>query len=151
MNGNKYSWYGFIYVSVWCHWDGNLDGHTVGRSALPQQLICQPSICPLLMSVLLVPYFIETTPRFRKCESSCTNICRIIVHSTRANTCDFMRPSIDINFLFWVSWRFYGDTYLFRHFPRIIRDRICLHNEYKCIYTYVNNNNNNKSPNVNIT
>jgi len=92
--------------------------------ALPKQLIGQPPPRPLGMPVFLVPHFIETTPRLRIRKPAGENICREIVHSTRANTRDFTRFAIHVNFLVGVRRRFYNDANLFRYFSRIICDMI---------------------------
>ena len=87
---------------------------------LPEQLIGQPPPRPFDMPVFLMSHFIETSSRLRIGKSTSANICREVIHSTRANTRDITRLSEYIYFLIRVHWWFYNDTDLFRYFSRII-------------------------------
>jgi len=79
------------------------------------------------MTVAFVTHFVETTPGFCVSESSFANIGGKIVHTGRADTGDFTRLAIYVDFLFWVCGWFHYDADFLRHFPRIIRDAILLH------------------------
>ena len=116
--------------------DTQLDGTGRDGTALPQQFIRQPPPRPLGMPVFLVPHFIETPPCLRIGKSSGANIGREIIHSTRANTRDFTRLSIHVDFLIRDRGRFYNDAEFARHFSRIIRYGIRLHHA-RGVYIYI--------------
>jgi hypothetical protein len=71
---------------------------TVG-SLLPKQLIRQPSVRPLDMSVFLMSLFIQFPSGSRKCFALLLDICRIIIHSKRAHTRNTLIIAKNIYFL----------------------------------------------------
>lgn len=73
---------------------------------LPEQLIRQPPSTPFLVSISLMPHFIQAPPRFRKLQTVLLDIGREIIHAVGTHTGDFLPLFIDIDLFRLVGRRF---------------------------------------------